>query len=817
MSDPTSSPQQFTIAPAIRLESVSSRTNRATEVVSVSLQILSVALALIALLILAVVDADGAFSVSITIWFSLQAISLVIGTMWARRVSASRSTTPTISSFLLLLAVSSFLWEPITRGIWGIGRPLEMLVMHALGAAVWGLALVSLWQKYQGISVLMSLFLAAFSLSAAHQLAVQGLAAAFALLAMTWLTVRYWDQLSGRLRGHARRSGHGFLIPGLAILFVLLAFTGGRHRELMATLNGFLPSSGGTGDSSPHARHGIGNGEMLVAGCENIQSFGPIDEAPFMTDDKPSLYDVFDDTYDEPVKPPNTDRAVALMPDTTTVKKEHLHTQTQKANREFSTARKPSGKKRNDVKNISSDALFYVSGRTPLHLRLELYDTFDGVNWYPEPDPSPSETPTMNMVKESGRDWLRLPDRSKSWEFLGPAETHAVKIIQLETNIIPAPLHLHGVHIADVDRIDMFKPGPQGLVRMDRQKLAELVPIHLASRTVDDTKLNQEAWSGNEKRYTEVPESLRPKLTRLAQEWGAASPRGWSQIDAVIRHLREGYQHDHDFRESADVPSPVLSFLTESRRSPDYQFATAAALLLRTLNYPTRVVSGFYASPNDYDVASRQTPVKKKDVHFWTEVRLRNGAWVTLEPTPGYDVLLPPLGWWGTVKLFVWRGITALWSHRLLLSAGVLLLGGLFWFRHLIFDTWSMVNWHLLPGRRDAASAWKILSRRLRAHGWKMSQGMTPRQLLRQIASTRPEFSSTLQDFSLLLEREVFGDRASPERNKTSDCSDRMLQLLSRSVCRQLASRRRQEFASQSASCRHSHSAISSHHSSVSA
>ncbi|HWL06838.1 MAG TPA: transglutaminase-like domain-containing protein [Planctomicrobium sp.] len=804
-------------ASAIRLEAVSSRTNGNTEVTSISLQVLSVTLALIALLILAVVDADGAFSVPLTVWFSLQAVSLAIGAVWIRRFSASRSTAPTISPFLLILAVSSFLWEPIARGMFTTGRPLEMLVMHALGAAVWGLALGSLWQKYQGISVLMSLFLAAFSLSAAHQLAVQGLAAAFALIAISWLTVRYWDQLSGRLRGQSKRSGRGFLIPGLAILFVLLAFTGGRHRELMATLNGFLPSSGGTGDSSPHARHGIGNGEMLVAGCENIQSFGPIDEAPFMTDDKPSLYDVFDDTYDEPVMPTNTDRAIALGPEESMVKKEHLHTQTQKANREFSTSRKSKGERRNDVKNINSDALFYVSGRTPLHLRLELYDTFDGISWHAEPEPSVSEAPTMTMVKESGRDWLRLPDRSKSWEFLGPAETHAVKIIQLETNVIPAPLHLHGVHIADVDRIDMFKPGPQGLVRMDRQKLAELVPIHLASRTVHHQQLNQEAWSGSEIRYTEVPKSLRPALTRLAQEWGAAAPRGWTQIESIIRHLRDDFQHDHDFREPAGASSPVLSFLTESRRGADYQFATAAALLLRTLNYPTRVVSGFYADPNDYDVASRHTPVKKEDVHFWTEVRLGNGAWITLEPTPGYEVLTPPLGWWGTMKLLASQTTTILWEFRFACGAGVLLLGGLFWFRHIIVDMATIVNWRLRPGKRSAICAWGIVSRRLRVNGWKIPKGMTSRQLFREIASARPDFSSTLQDFSLLLEREVFGDCPASEHNQSSDCSDRILQLLSRSLCRELARERCRESASRSAIGRHRHSSVSSHSPSVSA
>lgn len=180
-------------------------------------------------------------------------------------------------------------------------------------------------------------------------------------------------------------------------------------------------------------------------------------------------------------------------------------------------------------------------------------------------------------------------------------------------------------------------------------------------------------------------------------------------------------------------------------------------------------------------------------------------------------MLLPPLGWWGTMKLFARQVVTILWEHRLSLSASVLLLGSLFWLRHLIADTWLMVNWRLRPGKRSATGAWRILSRRLRAHGWKTSQGITPRQLLRQIASAQPEFSTALQDFSSLLEREVFGDHVSSDNSKASECSNRILELLSRSTCRELAREHRQESASQSATCRYRHSSVPSHHPSVSA
>src|SRR5205085_1957064 len=76
-------------------------------------------------------------------------------------------------------------------------------------------------------------------------------------------------------------------------------------------------------------------------------------------------------------------------------------------------------------------------------------------------------------------------------------------------------------------------------------------------------------------------------------------------------------------------------------RGPDYQFAGAAAVLLRVLGYPTRLVSGFYAAPGRYDPQTGHTPVVQDDLHFWAEVRLPPGDWLVVEPAPGYEVLGP--------------------------------------------------------------------------------------------------------------------------------------------------------------------------------
>lgn len=74
-----------------------------------------------------------------------------------------------------------------------------------------------------------------------------------------------------------------------------------------------------------------------------------------------------------------------------------------------------------------------------------------------------------------------------------------------------------------------------------------------------------------------------------------------------------------EFPLAIKVVNPIVAFVLSERRGPDYLFASAAAVMLRSLEYPTRLVRGFYASPERFDPESGQTAVLKEDVHFWTQ------------------------------------------------------------------------------------------------------------------------------------------------------------------------------------------------------
>ena len=180
---------------------------------------------------------------------------------------------------------------------------------------------------------------------------------------------------------------------------------------------------------------------------------------------------------------------------------------------------------------------------------------------------------------------------------------------------------------------------------MDREQLPALTVIHVQSRTVDERLIPQAItfWSGGSDEYRQFGDGFFSRQVReLAKRWTEDVASGWPQVRAIVGRLREHYVLDHAARPPADCQHTAAHFLLSSRRGPDYQFASAAVVLLRSLGMSARVVSGFHVEPSRYDPRAQHTPVFKDDVHFWAEVHSGGGNWIPLEPTPGYELLGPP-------------------------------------------------------------------------------------------------------------------------------------------------------------------------------
>jgi hypothetical protein len=247
----------------------------------------------------------------------------------------------------------------------------------------------------------------------------------------------------------------------------------------------------------------------------------------------------------------------------------------------------------------------------------------------------------------------------------------------------------------------------------------------------------------------------------LAQEWTRGIPHGYRQIEAICQQLRSNYTLDRSAQVPEDCSFPVGLFLFESKRGPDYQFATAATLLLRSLGFSTRLVSGFYASPERYDARKRHTAVHSSDIHFWCEVFVGAGTWVTLDPTPGYEVLSPPPGLKQRMLSLIAAAARVMLDHWLI----VLLLSTAavtaFVKRPFLADRWNSVLWEIAPAttaRGRVLQTVRSIDCRLRLAGLPRPPGMTLTKWLQQ----QPELNSAsqiLNEFLSLADSAAFGNQ----------------------------------------------------------
>lgn len=766
-----------------------------------SLHWMTVTMALLAGVIFLLADADGGRSrASIWMQLSVEVALVVSGTLIVRRRLATGNATPLIMPLLVLVVVATLLWEPFQRMFLLAGRPFEMMVMLTQKNLMLAAAVLGYQIGYQRLSILAGVALTIFCAAIARQNQVLWLTAIYGFAAVSWMVAGYWDSLRGRLlHGQSRQIPLRWLIVGPCIPLLLLLASASGGQNAITVLRGFLPGSGGDGESDPYARSGANDGENLVAGTDNIKSFGPIEDAPFADDDKPSLYDVFNDAFDEPVrKVKDQDRSIALPPELLADINARMARSAQ-SGREFTTLRKSTRPDQKRIKDLKSPALLYVAGRVPLHLRMEIYDVFDGIDWIPE---QPLEHPPgMAIVPTHGKPWLRVPCGSRRLGLYSDLETHAVRIINLKSNVIPAPLELRAVHIDKVDQSDMYGWTQDTILKLNRESLPEFLTINLSSECLQRSKLLHHSeltfHALGDKRRTQLP--TLPQMSdvkNLAQQITRDVPNGFARVDAVINHLRSNYELDRAAVAPESSEFPVSHFLFESKRGPDYQFATAAALMLRSLGFSTRVVSGLYARPENYDPQKQHTSVHNADAHFWCEVYIGSSTWITLEPSPGYEVLTPPPGFFARCLIALRTALKWLLSHWLLtLTVTAVTAAGIFK-RHAIHDRISTAIWLLSASadpRVKVVRTLQLLDSRLVWSRLARPSGMTFSRWIKRLPDLSTE-TPHLNDFLRLVELAAYGTRksfSSIDRQHIVDCCAAILREISLAKCQKTAERLR--------------------------
>lgn len=133
------------------------------------------------------------------------------------------------------------------------------------------------------------------------------------------------------------------------------------------------------------------------------------------------------------------------------------------------------------------------------------------------------------------------------------------------------------------------------------------------------------------RRNLELPVSLDARVANLARTWAASGVTDLERARAIERHLRSDYGYTLTLP-SQEVADPLAYFLFTRRRGHCEYFASAMAVMLRTLGMPARLATGFQGGI--YNPLTDLWLVRASDAHAWVEAWIPGYGWSTFDPTP---------------------------------------------------------------------------------------------------------------------------------------------------------------------------------------
>jgi transglutaminase-like putative cysteine protease len=128
-----------------------------------------------------------------------------------------------------------------------------------------------------------------------------------------------------------------------------------------------------------------------------------------------------------------------------------------------------------------------------------------------------------------------------------------------------------------------------------------------------------------------LPPTVTERTRALAVRLTRGRPTVLDKVAAIERHLRATARYDLDSPVPDEGEDAVDDFLFESHEGFCEHFASAEAVLLRSVGVPARVVTGF-AGGTPRGAVRMMTGA---DAHAWVQVHVGDSRWVWTDPTAG--------------------------------------------------------------------------------------------------------------------------------------------------------------------------------------
>lgn len=139
---------------------------------------------------------------------------------------------------------------------------------------------------------------------------------------------------------------------------------------------------------------------------------------------------------------------------------------------------------------------------------------------------------------------------------------------------------------------------------------------------------------------TQLPKGLDPNIAALARQITANAPTMYDKVVALETFLHTKFTYNVNINPPQDQELVSWFLFRSGRQGFCNYFATAMAMMARTLGIPARVAAGY--TNGTYDAKTHEYTVDGTDAHAWTQVYFAGYGWINFEPSAGFAQFARP-------------------------------------------------------------------------------------------------------------------------------------------------------------------------------
>lgn len=261
------------------------------------------------------------------------------------------------------------------------------------------------------------------------------------------------------------------------------------------------------------------------------------------------------------------------------------------------------------------------------------------------------------MVDFDGREWVR-GDRGESLEPAGPdavlwpselaapaeLDLVTVRVGDLDQDRLPIPVEPRTVEAPGSWVYDALRDEVIGTGSTSTQDTVYEVQIAARDLTPDTLRADGagEVIGPDAAELAVAESAFTPEVRALAQEITRDATNQYDRALALQSFFRDVQNFSYDTQvPPAQTDDAVWDFLNQ-RTGYCVQYASAMAVMARTLGIPARLAVGFLPGRPSEEVRG-EFVVSGRQAHAWPELFFAGAGWVRFEPTPAVQTGAPPI------------------------------------------------------------------------------------------------------------------------------------------------------------------------------